>query len=202
MDELFDELHGASYISKLDLCSGYHQIRLHESDIHKTAFRPHGGHFEFVVVPFSLTNTPSTFQCSMNHLFKAFLCKFVIVFFADTFIALPLKCTMNTLTKFYLVYILLGLFKFLKSSCVAKSWITRTYNFSIRVAPDQSKISAMLQWPKPLNIKNYEGFLGLTRYYRRFIKHYTTVAHPLTKLLKKDSFLWSPDAQHSFDNFK
>nr|GEY95845.1 hypothetical protein [Tanacetum cinerariifolium] len=143
--ELIDELHGAMVFPKLNLRSGYHQIRMCEDDIYKTAFKSHEGYYEFVVMPFGLTNAPSTFQALMNSVFKPFLRTFTLVFFDDI---LKSKCVFGTTQVEYLGHVI----------------------SAQGVSTDLSKITTMQDWPVPTTLKQLRGFLGLTGYYRRFIK--------------------------------
>lgn len=178
---------GAKYYTKLDLRAGYHQIRVHPTDIHKTAFRTHDGHYEFLVMPFGLTNALSTFQATMNDLFRPYLRKFVLVFFDD--ILVYSETWTDHLKHLDIVFTLLANNSF--SVNVKKCQFGRLQVEYLGhciskagVVMEPSKVAAVLRWPISRSIKAVRGFLGLTGYYRRFIRNYGIIVKPLTDLLK------------------
>ena len=189
IDELLDELPNASYFSKLDLRQGFHQIPTASTNIHKIAFRTHQGHYEYKVMPFGLCNAPTTFQATMNQLFKPFLCRFVAVFFNDILVYSPtletylehLQAVMEALAQHqFLLHLNKCLFG--QSQLHYLGHVV----LAARVAPDPSKISATVDWPLPHTASELRGFLGLTGFYRCFIRQYTAITRPLTALLCKD----------------
>ncbi|GJS32166.1 reverse transcriptase domain-containing protein [Tanacetum coccineum] len=185
IDDLFDQLQGSSIYSKIDLRSGYHQLRVREEDIPKTAFRTRYGHYEFRVMPFGLTNAPAVFMDLMNRVCKPYLDKFVIVFIDDILIYSRnekeheehLKTILELLKKEELYA------KF--SKC--EFWIN-TVKFlghvidSSGIHVDPAKIEAVKNWASPTTPSEIRQFLGLAGYYRRFIEGFSKIAKPMTEL--------------------
>jgi hypothetical protein len=172
IDEILDELHGAKYFSRLDFRSGFHQVRMNHADEFKTAFKTHHGHYQFKVMPFGLTNAPATFQCTMNSILEPHLRKSVIVFMDDNLVySSSIASNVKHLRE---VFSLLRVLKFYvkRSKCTFSQEELEYLGHIISrvgVATDPRKTQAMRDWPTLTNVTKLRGFLGLTRYYRKFV---------------------------------
>nr|KYP38538.1 Retrovirus-related Pol polyprotein from transposon 297 family [Cajanus cajan] len=205
IEEILDELHGAVIFSKLDLRSGFHQIRMREEDIGKTAFRTHHGHYKFLVMPFGLTNAPFTFQSTMNKVFQPYIRNFVAIFFDDILIYSKsmedhishLTLVLDTL-RTHKLFANLSKCEFCQESINYLGHVVSAQGVQV----DTQKIDAVINWPLPQNITQLRGFLGLTGYYRHFVKGYASIAWPLTDMLKHNSFHWTPTSEQAFLHLK
>ncbi|GKV15302.1 hypothetical protein SLEP1_g26098 [Rubroshorea leprosula] len=177
--ELLDELQGSTIYSKIDLQAGYHQIRMHPDNMPKTAFKTHKGHYEYLVMPFSLTNALATFQSLMNEEQMEHLKAFQLLR-ANKLFAKTSKCSFGSRKVEYLGH----------------------YISAEGVAPNPNKVEAVKNWPIPQSVKAFKGFLGLTNYYRQFVKNHGGISKPLTNLLKKEAFTWNEQATHAFKSLK
>lgn len=206
VEELLDELAGAQWFTKLDLRSGYHQIKMAPQDVHKTAFRVHNGHYEFLVMPFGLTGAPASFQGTMNTIFQAEIRRYVLVFVDDILIYSPtleehiqhIQHVFDTLQKNNF-FVKLSKCSFAQQKLEYLGHIIGKDG----VATDDKKIEEVKNWPTPKTLKQVRSFLGLAGYYRRFIRNYGLMSKPLTDLLKKNStFKWTPTTAQAFEAVK
>ena len=207
IDELFDQLNGAKYFSKIDLRSGYHQVRIREQDVPKTAFRTRCGHFEFLVMPFGLTNAPATFMTLMDRILHPFLGKFVVVFLDD--ILIYSKSKREHLEHLRAVFELLRKNKLFGKESKCDFFAEQIHYLGHIVSAegtrmDPEKVDAILRWPEPKNLEELQIFLGMSGFYRQYVKDYAKIAVPLTDELKtKDKNIrWGDPQQKSFDKLK
>ena len=203
-DELLDRVQGAKVFTSLDLASGYHQIRTHPADVPKTAFTVPGGHYQFKVLPFGLTNAPATFQRCMNELFQHL--DFVAVYLDDILIFsnspeehLKHLDTVLRILKEQQLYCKLKKCEFCKPELRFVGDIVSGSG----VQPDPAKVAAVKDWPAPHNVHELRKFLGFTNYFRKFLQGYSQRTKPLTALLKKDAaYTWTPECEDHFNALK
>ena len=206
IDDLLDQLQGAKYFSKIDLRSGYHQVRVAAEDIAKTAFNTRFGHFEFLVLPFGLTNAPATFMRLMQDIFFKQLDDFIIVFLDDILIYSKdieshqrhVREALGILRNHQL-YAKASKCEFFKESI---QFLGHTISAN-GVAMENNKVKAICEWPTPKNLSDVRAFLGLAGYYRKFVKGFSKISMPLTLLLHKNQpFNWLSEQQRAFDQLK
>jgi hypothetical protein len=205
IEDLFDQMRGARVFSKIDLRSGYHQMRIRPSDIPKTAFSTRYGLYEFTVMSFGLTNAPSYFMNLMNKVFMEYLDRFVIVFIDDILIY-------SNSDSDHEEHLRLVLQKLQDNQLYAKY---RKFEIWIGEVPflghiisngdpvDPAKVKEIMVWSVPTTVTKIQSFLGLAGYYQRFIEGFSKIAKPMTLLLEKGrEFKWDEMCQDSFDQLK
>ena len=206
IEDLFDQLQGTRVFSKIDFRSGYHQLRIRESDIPKTTFRMRYGHYEFLVMSFGLTNAPTTFMDLMNWVFHPYIDRIVIVFIDDILVysrselehERHLGLVLQTLRQYQLYA------KFRK----CEFWLSRVgflehMVFADGIYVDPQKVEAVASWEQPTTVTEVRSFLGLAGYYHRFIEGFSKIARPLHCLTRKGvKFEWTDRCEGSFQTLK
>jgi hypothetical protein len=189
IDDLFDQLRGACVFSKIDLQLGYHQLKVQECDIPKTAFILRYGLYEFTLMSFGLTNAPSYFMYMMNKVFMEYLDKFVMVFIDDILVYSRneeeheghLRLVLQKLRD-HKLYAKLSKCEFWPKQVAFLGHVISKGGISV----DPTKVQDVLSWKAPTSVSGIRSFLGLVGYYRRFIEGFSKISKPMMELLEKD----------------
>ena len=199
-------MRGARVYFKIDLRTSYHQLRVRETDISKTAFRTRYGHFEFTMMPFVLTNVPAAFMDLMYRVFQPYLDQFVIVFVDDIFIY-----PQSEWEHGYHLRIILQLLRdhqLYSKFSKCEFWLTevrflRHLVSASGVSVDPEKVEAVMSWERPKSVFKIHSFLGLAGYYRRFIEDFSRLATRMTRLTWKEvKFDWDDRCKEEFQELK
>jgi hypothetical protein len=206
IEDLFDQHQGACVFSKIDLRSGYHQLKIRSEDIPKTAFTCKYGLYEYTVMSFGLTNAPAFFMHLMNKVFMDYLDTFVVIFIDD--ILIYSKSEAEHEKHLRLVLQRLREHKLYAKLSKCEFWIDEVPFLGHMIskggiAMDPGKVKDVLDWVVPQTVKEVRSFLGLAGYYRRFIENFSKIAKPLTSLLEKGvDFFWTNERQKAFEELK
>ena len=206
LDDMLDELHGACVFSKIDLKSGYHQIRMKEDDEWKIAFKTKYGLYEWLVMSFGLTNAPNTLMRLMNHVLCAFISRFVVVYFDDILIysknlddhVVHLNSIMDVLRK-KKFFVNLKKCTFCTDKLVFLGFFVSAQGIQV----DEEKIRAIQDWPSPTSVGHVCSFHGLASFYRKYVKDFSSITSPLTEVIKKNvGFKWGDEQEKAFQLIK
>ena len=201
LDDMLDMMAGATIFSKIDLKSGYHQVRIRPGDEWKTAFKTKDGLYEWLVMPLGLSNVPSTFMRIMTQVLRPFIGKFLVVYLDDILIYSNTKeqhlnhlwQVCGTLRKEQL-YANLKKCTFMADHVVFLGFVVCAAGMSA----DPEKVRAIVEWKTPSNIQEVCSFHGLTTFYHCFIKGFSIIMAPITNCMKKGEFNWSLAATKAF----
>lgn len=206
ISEILDQLGNARYFSAFDLASGFHQVPMKKEDRHKTAFSTQQGHFEFVRMPFGLKNSPSTFQRMMDNALRDLIGEVCFVYLDDVVVYGKTLTEHNKNLHRFLQRIRETRLKLQPDKCEYLKPELQYLGHIITedgVKPNPEKCKSVKEFPRPKNAKSIKQFLGLSGYYRKFIKDYSKKSKPLTQLLKKDEiWKWGPEQEKAFVTLK
>lgn len=207
IDEMLDKLSHATVFSKMDLKTGFHQIRIKPADIEKTAITTRYGLYEFLVMPIGLCNAPSTFQSLMNSVFYDYLDAFVVVYIDDVLVfsrneddhIRHMDMVLARLNE-HKLYVNQNKCDFMKDRVEFLGLDVSNRGISI----NEARVKAVLNWPTPKSVSEIRSFIGLLQYFRRFVKHFSAIARPLTDLTRKNSNVsnWNKECDEAFNRLK
>jgi hypothetical protein len=206
IDILFDQLAGAKVFSKINLRSGYQQIKIKPSDIPKTTFSTRYVLYEYLVMSFGLTNAPAYFMYLMNSVFMPKLDKFIVVFIDD--ILIYSKNLEDHARYLYIILQRLREHHLYAKFSKCEFWLDTVKFlghtiFSDSISIDPSKVQEVMDWKPPTSVHQIRSFLGLAGYYRRFIPDFYKIAKPMTELLKKGvKFFWNEKCEEAFHTLR
>jgi hypothetical protein len=206
INDLFDILKGTKVFSKIDLWSGYFQLKIREQDIPKTAFTTRYGLYEYTVMSVGLTNAPAYFMTMMNKVFMEYLDKFIVVFIDD--ILIYSKDDKEHEKHLRLIMEKVREYKLYAKFSKCEFWLNKVGFLGHIVSAegvtvDPSKVASVTEWVSPKNVGDIRSFFGLAGYYWRFMENFSKIAKPMTEILKKDKkFEWTDSCEASFQELK